>query len=416
MNPAETENPTFDVFSIREDFPILSTKVGKRNHQLIYLDSAATTQKPRMVIDALTHYYSTQNANIHRGVHYLGEQATDAYECARQSVARFLNAPHSRQIVFVRGATEAINLVAATFGRQRISAGDEILLTAMEHHANIVPWQLLAQETGAVLKVIPVDERGELRMDVFKELLSPRTKLFSFTYISNVLGTINPAAQLIAEAHAHGIPVLIDGAQAAPHRHIDVQALDCDFFVFSGHKTFGPTGIGVLYGKEALLDAMPPYHGGGDMIERVSFEKTTFKGLPEKFEAGTPHISGAVGLAAAVTYVQKIGQNAIENYERDLLDYAQAILSHIDGLKLIGTAREKAGVISFTLNDVHPHDIGTILDSEGIAIRSGHHCAEPLMRCLGLVATARASLAFYNTREEIDKLAASLRNVCHLFR
>ena len=405
-------NP-LNIQAIREDFPILDTRVG--NHVLVYLDNAATTQKPQAVIDALTHYYSAQNANIHRGVHYLSEQATDAYETARGKIAGFLNASNPREIIFVRGATEAINLVAATFGRKNIGEGDEILLTTMEHHANIVPWQLLAKQTGAVIRIVPINERGELQLDIFEQQLNERTKLVSICHISNTLGTINPVRTIIAKAHAQGIPVLLDGAQSASHMEIDVQELDCDFFVFSGHKLFGPTGIGVLYGKAELLEILPPYQGGGDMIQKVSFEKTTFKSIPERFEAGTPNISGAIALAAATDYLQKIGRASIAAYKKELLDYATSNLSEIEGLTLIGTAREKASVLSFILKGVHPHDIGTILDSDGIAIRSGHHCTQPLMQHLGISGTARASFAFYNTQEEVDKLAHALRKVHKLF-
>lgn len=405
--------PGLDIRKIREDFPILDTRVG--NHILVYLDNAATTQKPQTVIDALVHYYSAQNANIHRGVHYLSEQATDAYEKSRCKIAQFLNASKPREIIFVRGATEAINLVAATFGRKNIGKGDEILLTTMEHHANIVPWQILAEQTGAVIRVTPINERGELQLDAFEQQLSERTKLVSICHISNSLGTINPVHTIIGKAHERGIPVLLDGAQSASHMKIDVQELDCDFFVFSGHKVFGPTGIGVLYGKERLLETLPPYQGGGDMIEKVSFQKTTFKSIPERFEAGTPNISGAIALAAATDYCQKIGRASIAAYKKELLDYATATLSEIKGLTIIGTAREKAGVISFSLEGVHPHDIGTILNSDGIAIRSGHHCTQPLMQHLGIPGTARASFAFYNTREEADKLALALHKVYKLF-
>ena len=398
---------------VRNDFTILNTRIG--DHPLIYLDNAATTQKPHCVIDALKYYYEKQNANIHRGVHYLGERATEAYEQARDRIAMFLNAASAREIIFVRGATEAINLVAATFGRIQIHEGDEIVLTAMEHHANIVPWQLLAAKTGARIRVVPLNERGELRMDRFESLLNRRTKLVGVCHISNTLGTINPIAAIIEKAHTSGVPVLVDGAQSVPHMSIDVQALDCDFFVFSGHKVFGPTGIGVLYGKAAHLEAMPPYQGGGDMIEHVSFKTTTFKRPPERFEAGTPHIDGAIGLAVAVDYLQQVGLDAITAYKQELLQYAETILSQIKGLTLVGTARDKAAVISFILDGVHPHDIGTFIDKEGIAIRAGHHCTQPLMETLNLPGTARASFAFYNTKKEVDKLATALHKVYHFF-
>jgi len=397
----------------REEFPILSQKVHGK--PLVYLDNAATSQKPQSVIDALSRYYQKINANIHRGVHFLSETATQEYEDARKKVQKFLNARESCEIIFVRGATEGINLVASTYGRKNISRGDEILISTLEHHSNIVPWQMLCEETGALLKVIPVNDAGELDLDAFKKLLSNRTKLLAVTHISNALGTITPVEYLIQEAHKLNIPVLLDGAQAVPHISVNVQKLDCDFYVFSGHKIYGPTGIGVLYGKAELLEAMPPYQGGGDMISSVSFEKTTYNELPYKFEAGTPDIAGVIGLGEAIDYVTHIGLQNIAAYENQLLEYATETLSKISGLKIIGTAKNKASVVSFVMEGIHPHDIGTILDQEGIAIRTGHHCAMPLMERFGLPATARASFAFYNTREEVDILVHGLQKVRKFF-
>ena len=412
-----SEQPTtllsFDAEVIREDFPILKQFVyGK---PLVYLDNAATSQKPRVVIDALTHYYSMDNSNIHRGVHLLSERATKSYEEARVKVQRFINASESKEIIFTRGTTEAINLVAESYGRANVNTGDEILITAMEHHSNIVPWQILCQQTGAKLRVAPINDDGELVLDEFEKLISRKTKLVSLVHVSNALGTINPIRAIIEIAHRHNVPVMVDGAQASPHIKLDVQELDCDFYAFSGHKVYGPTGIGVLYGKSDLLDAMPPYQGGGDMIASVTFEKTTYNTLPYKFEAGTPNIAGTIGLGAAIDYVNQIGIERIARYEHELLEYGTAALSQIPGLRLIGTAREKAGVLSFVLEGVHPHDVGTILDRRGIAIRTGHHCAMPLMERFGIPATARASLAFYNTREEIDALAAGIYEVKEVF-
>ena len=403
-----------DVRRVREDFPILKTLV--RGKPLVYLDNAATTQKPRAVIDAIRTYYESQNDNIHRGVHYLSELGTKLYEGARVKVQRFLNAADPKEIVFVRGATEAINLVAHSFARPRMTAGDEVLITHMEHHSNIVPWQLLRDEKGIVLRVAPIDDRGDLMMGEFERLLTPRTKLVSVTHVSNALGTVNPVKRIVALAHERKIPVLLDGAQAAPHLAVDVRDLDCDFYALSAHKLFGPTGIGVLYGKAALLEAMPPYQGGGDMILSVTFEKTKYNHLPHKFEAGTPHIDGAIGLGAAIDYLQKLGMDAVRAAEDELLEHGTRVLAQVPGLRMIGTAREKAGVFSFDLEGVHPHDVGTILDQEGIAIRTGHHCAQPVMDRFGIPATARASLAFYNTREELDQLAAGLRKVAEVFR
>lgn len=402
-----------DVAKIREDFPILRYPVHGK--PLVYLDNAATTQKPQVVIDTISRYYTTANANIHRGVHTLSERATQAYEAARGTVRRFLNAADDREIIFVRGATEGINLVAQSYGRTFLKPGDEIIISAMEHHSNIVPWQILCEQVGARLRVITINNDGELYLDVYEGLLNERTKLVAITHVSNALGTINPIRQVIDLAHHWNVPVLVDGAQAVPHLQVDVRGLDCDFYTFSAHKLFGPTGIGVLYGKAALLDRMPPYQGGGDMISLVTFEKTHYNTLPYKFEAGTPHIAGGVGLGAAIEYVNRIGLNAIAAYEHELLAYATDSLNAIEGLDMIGTAKEKTGVLSFTLEGVHPHDIGTVLDREGIAIRAGHHCAMPVMQRFGVPATARASLAFYNTKEEIDALAAALHRVKKVF-
>jgi cysteine desulfurase/selenocysteine lyase len=397
----------------RADFPILDQKVHGK--PLVYLDSAATGQKPRAVIDAITNYYVQDNSNVHRGVHSLSERATQAYESARGKVRRFINAAHDREIVFVRGTTEAINLIAQTYGRSRVSAGDEILITAMEHHSNIVPWQMLCEAKGAVLRVAPIDDDGQLLLGELERLIGPRTKLVALTHVSNALGTINPVRRIVELAHERRVPVLVDGAQAVPHLALDMQALGCDFYAFSGHKLFGPTGIGVLYGKAELLEQMPPWQGGGDMISSVTFEKTTYNTLPYKFEAGTPDIAGAIGLGAAIDYVSALGLPAIAAHEHELLIYATEALRRVPGLRLIGTAKEKASVLSFLLGEVHPHDIGTVLDREGIAIRTGHHCAQPLMRRLGVAATARASLAFYNCREDIDALVSGLHKVREVF-
>jgi cysteine desulfurase/selenocysteine lyase len=408
-----TKALSFDPNIIKEDFPILKQLVyGK---PLVYLDNAATSQKPTAVIDAMTHYYSTDNSNIHRGVHLLSERATQAYEEARAKVQRFINAAESKEIIFTRGTTEAINLVAGSYGRANVQAGDEVLITAMEHHSNIVPWQILCEEKGARLRVAPINDDGELILEEFTKLLNERTKIVSVVHVSNALGTINPIPGIVEIAHHHNVPVMVDGAQAAPHMKLDVQELDCDFYAFSGHKVYGPTGIGVLYGKASLLDAMPPYQGGGDMIASVTFEKTTYNTLPYKFEAGTPNIAGTIGLGAAIDYVNQIGLERIAKYEHELLEYGTEALSQIPGLRLIGTAKEKAGVLSFVLEGVHPHDIGTILDREGIAIRTGHHCAMPVMERFGIPATARASLAFYNTKEEIDALVAGIHKVKEVF-
>lgn len=403
----------FDALRLRADFPALAQQAHGK--PLIYLDNAATTQKPRAVIDALLHYYTYDNANVHRAVHTLSERATLAYEGARSKVRQFINAKSDREIVFVRGATEGINLVAASWGRANVRAGDEILITAMEHHSNIVPWQLLCEQVGARLRVVPITDAGELVMDEFERLINERTRLVGAVHCSNALGTINPVERIIAKAHAVGAVVLLDGAQAVPHMPVDVQSLDCDFYVFSGHKLYGPTGIGVLYGKERLLDAMPPYQGGGDMIKTVSFEKSTYNDLPYKFEAGTPHIAGAVGLGAAADYVTAIGLDAIAAHEQHLLQHATQAMGAIPGVRLIGTAKHKAGILGFTLEGVHPHDIGTVLDHEGVAIRAGHHCAMPVMKRFELPATARASFGLYNTHEDIDVLVRGIRRVQEMF-
>ncbi|HEY4902293.1 MAG TPA: cysteine desulfurase [Candidatus Sulfotelmatobacter sp.] len=408
-----TTSDALDVEKVRRDFPILSRMVhGKK---LVYLDNAATSQKPRAVIDAISGYYENDNSNIHRGVHFLSGLATEAHDHARTTVQKFINAADSREVVFTRGTTEAINLVAQTYGRAHVGAGDEVLITAMEHHSNIVPWQILCEEKKARLRVAPIDDRGELLLDEFEKLLTPRTKIVAVTHVSNALGTVNPLAAIIKMAHSRNIPVLVDGAQAIPHLRVDVQALDCDFYTFSSHKVYGPMGIGVLYGKASLLESMPPYQGGGDMISSVTFEKTTYNKLPYKFEAGTPDVAGAIGLGAAIDYVNHLGRENVAAHEHELLTYATHTLSAISGLRLIGTAREKTGALSFVLEDIHPHDIGTILDQQGIAIRTGHHCAQPVMERFGIPATARASFAVYNTKEEIDALAAGIQKVREVF-
>jgi len=404
----------WDVERVRRDFPALHQQVHGK--PLVYLDNAATSQKPQVVIDALTAYYSRENSNVHRGVHLLSEKATQAYETGRACVQRFLNAADTREIVFVRGATEGINLVAASYGRTWVGAGDEIIISAIEHHSNIVPWQILCEEKGAVLRVIPVNDDGELLLDEYARLLGARTKLVAVGHISNALGTINPIEQMIEMAHRQGVPVLIDGAQAAPHLRVDVRALDCDFYVFSGHKTLGPTGIGVLYGKAEWLERMPPYQSGGDMIASVTFEKTTYNALPYKFEAGTPHIAGVIGLGVALDYLSGLGLDRVVAYERELLAYGTAALRAVPGVRIIGTAREKASVLSFVVDGVHAHDVGTVLDQAGVAVRAGHHCAMPVMQRFGVPATVRASLAFYNTREELGALVAGLHDVHEIFR
>ncbi len=405
--------PGVDVEKVRTDFPALHQMINGK--PLVYLDNASTTQKPQAVIDTLVQYYTLDNSNVHRGVHTLSQRATDHYEEARAKVRRFINAETDEEIIYVRGTTEGINLVAQTFGRENVGEGDDIIVTAMEHHSNIVPWQILCQERGANLKVIPITEQGELVMEEYERLLGPRTKLVSIVHQSNALGTVNPAKQIVDMAHSLGIPVLVDGAQSAPHMAIDVQELGCDFFALSGHKLYGPTGIGVLYGRAGLLNAMPPYQGGGEMIKSVTFEKTIYNDLPHKFEAGTPDISGAIGLGTAIDYISNLGMDNIYNYERELLEYGTQRLSAIEGLQIIGTAREKAGVLSFVMEGIHPHDIGTILDTEGIAVRTGHHCAQPVMDRYEIPATARASLALYNTREEIDALVRGIDRTLEVF-
>ena len=402
-----------DVDKVRADFPILKRQIHGK--PLVSLDNAATTQKPQAVLDALASYYTGINANVHRGVHELSERATEAYEGGRERVRAFVNAASAREIVFTRNATEGINLVAHSFARPRLQPGDEVLISAMEHQSNIVPWQLACAATGATLTVAPIDDRGDLIIEEFERRLTPRTRLVSVTHMSNALGTITPVREIVRLAHARGVPVLLDASQAAYHMRLDVQALDCDFLVATGHKLYGPTGIGVLYGKEAHLEAMPPFMGGGDMISSVTFERSTWNVLPYKFEAGTPDISGAIGLHAALDYIESIGFAAIGAHERDLLDYGTHVLEAIDGVRLIGTAREKASILSFVIDGVHPHDIGTIVDREGVAIRTGHHCAQPVMERFNVPATARASLAVYNTREEIDALGLALRKVREVF-
>jgi cysteine desulfurase/selenocysteine lyase len=404
---------SFDVQRVRKDFPILRQHF--RGRPLVYLDNAATAQKPQTVIDAVGRFYSHENANIHRGVHYLSEQATIAYDEVRERVARFINARTSREVVFTRGTTDSINLVAQSYGRTFLKPGDEILITGMEHHSNIVPWQLVCEQTGAVLQAAPLTETGELDLEAFQALLSDRTRLIAIAHVSNALGTINPVKQLIAWARGRNVPVLVDGAQSAPHLPVDVQDLDCDFFAFSGHKLFGPTGVGVLYGRESLLERMPPYQGGGGMIASVTLERSTWAPLPAKFEAGTPMIAQVIGLGAAVEYVSQIGLETIASWERELLAYATELVTRIEGVRIIGTAPEKASVLSFVLDRVHPHDIGTVLDDAGVAIRAGHHCAQPVMQHFGVPATARASFAFYNTKQEAEILARSLDQVKRMF-
>jgi len=403
----------FDLLEVRRDFPALHQKVHGK--PLIYLDNAATTQKPKPVIDAVDRFYRFDSSNVHRAVHVLSDRATKAYEGARTTVKQYLNARSEREIIFVRGTTEAINLVMNSFVRPRAKAGDEILISALEHHSNIVPWQLLAEQTGSRLVVAPIDDRGELILEEFERRLGPRTALVAVAHISNALGSIMPVHEIVQMAHARGVPVLIDGAQAIAHLHVDVRELDCDFYAFSGHKVFGPTGIGVLYGRESLLEQMPPYQGGGDMIRSVTFEKTIYNELPYKFEAGTPHIAGAIGLGAALDYVSRVGLVRAAAHERELLDYGTALLGAVPGLRLIGTAREKVGVLSFVLDGVHPHDVGTVLDRDGIAVRTGHHCAQPVMDRFGVPATTRASLALYNSKAELDALAHGIRRVQKLF-
>ncbi len=411
--PPPTDNGAWDVERIRQDFPVLTQTVNGK--PLVYLDNAASSQVPQVVVERGSKYLREEHSNIHRGVHYLSQRATNAYEGAREKVKRFINAPDAKQCIFVRGCTEGVNLVMHGYGRKFINEGDEIIISAMEHHANIVPWQMLCEEKGAVLRVIPMNDAGELIQDEYEALLNERTKLVAVTHISNALGTINPIKEMIQTAHKHGVPVLIDGAQGAAHLSIDVQDLDCDFYIFSGHKMFAPTGSGVVYGKAELLEKMNPFQGGGDMIRSVTFEKTTYAGLPNKFEAGTPAIASQIGLGAAIDYLNSIGREAAVAYEAELLRYATTKLSAIEGVRLIGTARNKASVLSFVIENVHPHDIGTILDQDGIAIRAGHHCAQPLMKRLNVPATARASFAFYNTKTEVDALASAVEKVIEVF-
>ena len=403
----------FDAARVRAEFPILNREFGGK--PLVYIDNAATSQKPRQVLDAISGYYAEENANIHRGVYALSAEATLAYERARAKAQRFIGAADPHEIVFVRGTTEAVNLVAQSFVRPRVREGDEILITHMEHHSNIVPWQLLREQTGAVLRVAPITDAGEVDLDAFEQLLGPKTRFVSIVHVSNSLGTINPVKAMIALAREQGVPVFVDGAQAAPHLQVDVRDLDCDFYAASGHKMFGPTGIGILYGKAAHLDAMPPYHGGGEMIRSVTFEKTTFAPPPAKFEAGTPHIAGAIGLGAAVDYLERQDWDAVQAHEADLLAYATERLTAIHGLRVIGSAEHKAAVVSFVMEGVHAHDIGTILDEQGVAVRTGHHCTQPVMQRMGVPATARASFALYNTRDDVDALLRGLDRVREVF-
>lgn len=409
--PAKARAASFDLARIRADFPTLEEKVhGEKT--LVYLDNGATSLKPRSVIDAVDHFYTHDNSNVHRGVHKLSQRATFAFERSRGKAKNFLGAESEKEIIFTRGATEAINLVAQSYGRANFAPGDEVIVTAMEHHANIVPWQL----AGATLRVIPMNERGELRMEEYEKLFSPRTKLVAFVHVSNALGTINPAKEIIEIAHRHGVPALVDGAQAVQHMKVDVRALDADFYAFSGHKVLGPTGIGVLYGKRALLEAMPPWQGGGDMIDRVTFEKTTFNDLPHKFEAGTPHIAGAIGLGAAIDYIERIGWASIAEHEHALLVYGTRRLLEVPGVAIHGTAAKKAGVLSFNVQGLHPHDLGAIMDMEGVATRVGHHCAQPVMQFFGVPATCRASLAFYNSFDDIDKFVEALKKAVRMLK
>lgn len=410
---AVKEMSNFDVNKVREDFPILAQKVNGKD--LVYLDNGASSQVPNAVIERTSKYLEEEHSNIHRGVHYLSQHATSAYEAAREKVKRFINAREAKECIFVRGTTEGCNLVAYSYGRKFINEGDEIILSQMEHHANIIPWQVIAEEKGAKIRVIPMNERGELIIEEYENMLNERTKIVAVTHVSNSLGTINPVKEMIATAHKFGVPVFVDGAQAIPHFPVDVQDLDADFYTFSGHKMFAPTGSGVLYGKKEWLDKLPPYQTGGGMIRTVTFEKTTYAPIPEKFEAGTPAIAANIGLGAAIDYLNSIDFEAAAKYEHELLEYATEKLSAIEGVKIIGTAREKASVLSFTIEGVHPHDIGTILDQQGIAVRAGHHCAQPVMQFFDVPATARASFAFYNTKEEVDKLAEAVRKVIDVF-
>jgi cysteine desulfurase/selenocysteine lyase len=405
---------SFDIEKIRQDFPNLSVEVNRK--PLVYLDNAATTMKPKSVIDKIMTFYTEQNSNIHRGVHKLSQIATKEYEDTRKYVKEFINAKSIDEIIFTRGTSESINLVASSYGRKNLQAGDEVIISTMEHHSNIVPWQMICEETGARLKVIPINDDGELLLDEYRKMLNSRTKIVSIVHISNSLGTINPIKDIIDMAHEVGAVVLVDGAQSVQHVSVDVQQLDCDFFAFSGHKAYGPTGIGVLYGKKEILNAMPPYQGGGDMILSVSFEKTIFNELPYKFEAGTPNIAGGIALKTALQYIKEVGLENIAKHEKELLDYATEQVSEIDGFRIIGRAANKASVLSFVLDNVHPHDIGTFLDMDGVAIRTGHHCTEPIMRRFDVPATSRASFAVYNTKEEVDKFVASVKNVIETFR
>ncbi len=419
MNEAKLHIPArgrnlFDVNEVRKDFPVLHQMVN--GHPLVYLDNGATSQKPRAVIDTVSHYYETYNANIHRGVHFLSENATREYEAARDTAQKFINAADRREVIYVRGTTEGINLVAQAYGRPRLKAGDEIVISTMEHHSNIVPWQMLCQQTGAKLKVVPVTDEGEFEFEAYLKLLGPKTRIVATVHLSNSLGTINPVKKIVEAAKAQGAMTLLDGAQSVPHIPVDVQDIGCDFYAFSGHKVFGPTGIGVLYGRQELLDDMEPYQGGGDMIRTVSFEETTYNDLPHKFEAGTPNIVGAIGLAAALDYVSNLGIDAIAAHEDDVVAYATEKVADIPGIRIIGTAPEKSGIISFLMDGVHPHDIGTVLDSQGIAIRAGHHCTMPLMKRFGVAATSRASFALYNTKEEADALVAGILKVKEMFK
>jgi cysteine desulfurase/selenocysteine lyase len=413
-DPAVLQSAPLDVERIRADFPILALTVNDK--PLVFLDNAASSQMPRPVIDRLVQYQTSEHANIHRAVHYLSEKATAEYEAARRKVQRFINAPEDRQVIFTSGTTDGINLVAHGYGRKFLGEGDEIILTTLEHHSNIVPWQMLRDERGVQIRVVPINDRGEIDLDDFRRLFSARTKLVAVTHVSNALGTINPIRDMIAIAHERGVPVLVDGAQAAPHLGIDVQALDCDFYAFSGHKLCGPTGIGILYGKAALLEKMQPFKGGGDMILSVTFEKTTYNTIPHKFEAGTPPIAAAIGLGAAIDYLSGIGMDAIAAHETDLLDYATREIHATPGVRIIGTAERKAAVVSFAVEGVHPHDVGTLLNEDGVAIRTGHHCAQPVMQRFKVPATCRASFAFYNTMAEVDALVAAIRNVQKVFK
>jgi cysteine desulfurase/selenocysteine lyase len=412
--PVAGRHAMFDVQRVRRDFAILHQKVNGK--PLVYLDNAATSQKPECVLRTIDKYYREYNSNIHRGVHYLSERATQAYEQARATAQHFINAGDPSELIFVRGTTEAINLVTQTYGRQHVGAGDEIIISAMEHHSGIVPWQMLCQEKGAKLRVIPINDQGELLLEEYEKLLGPKTKFVSVVHVSNVLGTINPVGEIIRMAHRHGVPVLLDGAQAVPHVKVDVRALDVDFYAFYSHKLYGPTGVGVLYGKAKLLDAMPPYQGGGDMISSVTFEKTIYNKLPHKFEAGTPNIAGGIGLGAAIQYLNNFDWDQVESHEREVLEYATERIWSVPGVRLIGTAREKTAVVSFVMEGIHPHDVGTILDQEGIAIRTGHHCAQPLMQRFGIPATARASFALYNDKADVDALVVALHKVREVFQ